>query len=114
MWSSRALAAALALGMAGCAAQPAPPVPVCPVRSAPLRYLDVFDGAPAELATLVPEVDSETSGHWLLGYVYDAGRTVTVRCKYADRSEVDVPLPRRVNRCDYRTRPGQALSLVCG
>lgn len=114
MSTCRILSALLALGVAGCAAHPGPSVPVCPVRSAPLRYLDVFDGDPSELATLVPEVDGETSGHWLLGYVYDAGRTVTVRCKYADRAEVDVPLVRRVQRCDYRTRPGRGLSLVCG
>ena len=79
----------------------------------PLRFLDVFDGSPEELATLIPDRAQEPSGYWQLGYIYDAGRIVTIRCKYADGKTFDVKLSNRVNRCDYEIDAQKTLSLYC-
>ncbi|AHI77335.1 STY0301 family protein [Burkholderia thailandensis] len=87
---------------------------VCPVRAqSPLQYVDVFDGAPSDLATLIPDDAGERKGHWELGYVYDAGRYVTIRCKYADGQTKDVRLAERVNRCDYRIDGKKTLKVTC-
>lgn len=76
---------------------------VCPARrEQALRYVDVFDGDPAEMASLVPNETTDTKGYWDLGYVYDQGRVVTVRCKYADKEIRDVKLSERVSRCRYK------------
>lgn len=97
-----------------CASVTAETQVVCPIRpSHPLRYVDVFDGEPAELATLVPGLAKESYGYWLLGYVYDAGRFVTIRCKYADKQTLDVKLANRINRCDYKLSSKKALKIDC-
>jgi hypothetical protein len=75
--------------------------------------VDVFDGTPEELASLVPDMAQARSGYWQLGYVYDAGRFVTIRCKYADGKALDVKLPDKVNRCDYRINAQKTLALHC-
>lgn len=87
---------------------------ICPSRRGqPLRFVDVFDGPPEEMASLIPDQASPRSGWWTLGYVYDAGRNVTIRCKYADTQVLDVQLVRRVNRCTYRMDAGKAARLSC-
>ena len=87
---------------------------VCPRREKqPLRSVDVFDGSPQEHATLVPDVPGERSGYWQLGYLYDAGRFVTIRCKYADGEAVDVKLSNKVDRCDYKIDKRRTLKLYC-
>ncbi|GKS74284.1 lipoprotein [Acidovorax sp. SUPP950] len=87
---------------------------VCPAQPGqPLRQVDVFDGPVEDLATLVPDVAKERAGHWQLGYVYAAGRTVNVRCHYADARTVDVELTQEVERCDYRIDARKTLDLRC-
>jgi hypothetical protein len=87
---------------------------VCPQRhGAPLRFVDVFDGSPEELATLIPDKAQKLSGYWQLGYVYDAGRLVTIRCKYADGQASDVKLPNKIAKCDYKIDAKKTLSLSC-
>lgn len=87
---------------------------VCQRRASALQFVDVFDGAPQELATLVPEPSSgDSAGHWKLGYVYDAGRRVTVRCKYADGKQIDTALTQRVERCDFRLGADRTLDVTC-
>ncbi|WP_442867324.1 STY0301 family protein [Acidovorax sp. GBBC 1281] len=87
---------------------------VCPAQPGqPLRQVDVFDGPVEDLATLVPDVAKERAGHWQLGYVYSVGRTVHVRCHYADARTVDVALPQKVERCDYRIDARKTLDLRC-
>jgi hypothetical protein len=114
MSSNSRIAAGLVVAFAGCAPMLAVAAPVCPPRSAqPLRFVDVFDGAPEELATLVPDKAQPRSGHWQLGYVYDSGRTITIRCKYADGKTVDVNLAQRVARCDYKINARKTLALRC-
>jgi len=45
--------------------------------------------------------------------IYDAHRSVTVRCKYADGRSADVKLGKRIERCDYRFDRSKALALRC-
>ncbi|AGK47216.1 putative lipoprotein [Burkholderia thailandensis MSMB121] len=117
---SKAACALLAVSFFGCASAfgttgvSGASAEVCPVRAqSPLQYVDVFDGAPSDLATLIPDDAGERKGHWALGYVYDAGRYVTVRCKYADGQTKDVRLAGRVNRCDYRIDDKKTLKVMC-
>jgi hypothetical protein len=87
---------------------------VCPARAPHvLRYVDVFDGPPEQLATLVPDVAHPQSGSWELGYVYDAGRIVTFRCKYDDGKQIDVKLAHRVDKCSYTLNSKQELKVSC-
>jgi hypothetical protein len=111
---SRFIVTAMLTSFAGCAAIPAVSAEVCPSRPEhSLRFVDVFDGAPDELATLVPDEAKPRSGYWKLGYVYDAGRFVTLRCKYADGKALDVKLARKVARCYYRINAQKKLALRC-
>jgi len=88
--------------------------PVCPARhSQPLRFVDVFDGPPEELATLVPDAAKNRSGYWELGYVYDANRIVTIRCRYADGNTVDIKLTEKIERCSYKIDAKKTLRLRC-
>jgi hypothetical protein len=98
----------------GCLVHQAVAADVCPVREPqPLRFVDVFDGPPADLATLIPDKAGERSGYWLLGYIYDAGRFVVIRCKYADKQTVDVKLSQKVNKCEYKIDAKKTLSVYC-
>lgn len=104
----------LLVGLCGCSAMVTRAADVCPAHGkSPLRSVDVFDGSPAELASLVPDEAHERSGYWELGYVYDAGRFVSVRCRYADGSSVEEKLVRKVARCDYTVDAQKTLSLQC-
>nr|WP_234385151.1 STY0301 family protein [Paracidovorax avenae] len=87
---------------------------VCPIRqNQPLRYIDVFDGEPSDLATLEPDVAKERYGHWVLGYIYDEGRFATLRCKYADKQTHDVQLAKRVEQCSYSINAKNVLQITC-
>jgi hypothetical protein len=52
----------------------------------PLVSVDLFDGPVAEMADLVPDAttDSKNRAHasWKLGYIYDSGHVVYVKCVY--------------------------------
>lgn len=87
---------------------------ICPPRAgqAP-RYIDVFDGSPEELATLVPDRYTTRTASWELGYVYEAGRIVTIRCKYADGQMLDVPLPDKIQRCKYKSEANKTARISC-
>lgn len=113
MWWNKAAAAAMLVSTWSCSLGPTQAAEVCPVRPGQaLRFVDVFDGSPQDLATLVPDKAGESSGYWRLGYVYDAGRFVTVRCKYADKTVTDIKLP-KVQRCDYKIDAQKSLQLNC-
>jgi hypothetical protein len=114
MWWSKAAIGPLLVMIAVFCIRPAIAAEVCPSRQGQsLRFVDVFDGAPEDLATLIPDVAGKSSGYWRLGYVYAAGRFVTVRCKYADGSVSDVKLSIRVHRCDYKIDERKTLRLNC-
>jgi hypothetical protein len=87
---------------------------VCPQRKGqPLRSLDVFGGAPEQLAYLQPEETGKHTGYWNLGKIYDDGEYVTVRCKYADGQHVDAKLAERVKSCHYWINRKKRLILAC-
>ena len=62
---------------------------------------------------MVPDKAQKQSGYWLLGYVYDAGRFVTIRCKYADGQASDVKIANRVAKCDYKIDTKKTLTVSC-
>ncbi len=97
----------------GCGAGHAIGAEVCAAKSQALRNVTVFDGPPSELASLVPDEGGDTSASWELGYVYDAGRTVWVRCQYADGTSADVQLSAKVSKCEYKAFKKDAFKLFC-
>ena len=112
-WTSKVAGLPLAL-LLGCSIRPALGAEACPLRSRqPLRFVDVFDGPAEELATLVPDKTEARSGYWLLDYIYDAGRFVVIRCKYADKKTLDVKLSNRVHKCDYIIDARRTLKVDC-
>ena len=112
-WTNRAATLLLAL-LSACSPAPSVAAEVCPVqKTQALRFVDVFDGPVQDLATLVPDKAGERFGYWRLGYVYDAARFVTIRCKYADGKTLDVTLSNRVERCDYQIDAKKTLVLRC-
>lgn len=112
-WTNRLLPLLFASCVSGTASAAAA-LEVCPDRhEQPLRFVYVFDGTPEELATLVPDRAKERSGRWQLDYVYDAGRFVTIRCKYADGKTEDVKLEKKVKRCDYKIDSKKTLKVLC-
>jgi len=114
MSSSSRLAVLLLVVVGGCSTHPTVAAEVCPVRAGqPLRFVDVFDGPTADMATLVPDKGDARSGFWSLGYVYDANRFVVIRCKYADKKTEDVKLTKRVERCDYALDSSKTLTISC-
>lgn len=114
MSSNSKVVALLLLLLLGCFASAVRAGEVCPSRNEQaLRFVDVFDGKPEEMATLMPDLANEKSGYWQLDYVYDAGRFVTIRCKYADGKFLDVKLSTRIGRCYYKINQRSDLSVIC-
>ncbi len=114
MWLNRGIAIFLTVSTFGCTAAQPTSIEVCPAQSNnDLQFVDVFDGSPEEMAILMPDEAQDTHGYWLLGYVYDAKRTVTVRCKYTNGKSLDVTLEEKVQRCDYKISAQKTLSLNC-
>lgn len=113
-WNSSFVALVFAF-LSGSCTLPVIATEVCPSRQdAPLHFVDVFDGSPEERATLIPDRAEEHSGYWQLGYIYDAGRFVTIRCKYADGQTADVKLSNKVKKCNYNIDAKKTLMLHCG
>jgi hypothetical protein len=111
---NRKIIAWLFVPLSGCSIYPVTAAEVCPPHhEQPLRFVDVFDGSPELLATLLPDGAGEQSGYWQLDYVYAAGRFVTIRCKYADGQTLDVKLSKKVYKCDYKIDAKKTLSLNC-
>ena len=78
-----------------------PPASVCPARAgAAVSQIDLFDGDPADQALLAPDDDRAGQNTYSVKSVYDAGRTLTIRCHYGAASE-DVKLVKPVAQCRY-------------
>jgi hypothetical protein len=74
---------------------------VCAVHEgAPVTQIDIFDGDPADLASLAPDDDQTAPNTYSVKNVYAQGRQVTVRCHYGKTSE-DVVLKTPVSHCQY-------------
>ena len=112
--SSRKLGAALlaaALLVQG-TAQAADTAPCQDKPGTSLKYVEVYDGAPEELASLMPDEEGKNSGSFTLGDIYKQGRFVTIRCKYADRTTNDVKLD-KVESCKYSIGKDKKVSFAC-
>lgn len=86
---------------------------VCAAKSQLLRSIMVFNGPPSELVSLVAEQSGDHSGYWELGYVYDEGRSVWVRCQYTDGTSSDIQLSTRISKCEYEEFKDDTFKLSC-
>jgi hypothetical protein len=86
---------------------------VCAAKSQALRSVTVFEGPPSEQASLVPDSAGKNNSSWDLAYIYDGGRSVWVRCQYADGANSDVKLSARVSKCRSEAVKKDAIKLSC-
>lgn len=113
LWNRGSLNQALAT-LAICAMPTADAQETCPNQpDQQLQFVEVFDGAPEELATLIPDHDGKRAGSWLLAYVYESGRFVTVRCKYNKGKVLDVKLAAPIKQCSYSINSKKTLKVLC-
>jgi hypothetical protein len=84
----------------------------------PLAAVDLFDGPVEERADLVP--DASTGGKdrahasWRVGYIYDGGRAVYVKCIYRGaKNTLVVKLDRKVETCVFDKTKEKPASLTC-
>lgn len=76
---------------------------ICPERpDSFVKTVEVFDGPVTDMAILVPDASTNAGAYWTLDYVYKAGRTVNIRCGYADKTSVDINLAEKIQKCSYR------------
>jgi hypothetical protein len=84
-----------------CADAAPPAASVCPARpDAAVTQIDLFDGDPADQAQLAPDDDRAGTNTYSVKGVYDAGRTLTIRCHYG-HATTDVKLAKPVAQCRY-------------
>ena len=83
MFSRRAIAIFALFNL--CAAARAESCPAVRDKQ-PLAAVDLFDGPVEEMADLVPDASADSKNHahasWKLGYIYDSGHAVYVKCVY--------------------------------
>jgi hypothetical protein len=78
-----------------------------------IQQIDIFDGKPEELAYLAPDDEKAAPNIYTLGYIYDQGRVVTIRCKYNSGFVADVELKGRVTQCKSLSNKSGDMSLAC-
>lgn len=61
----------------------------------------------------MPSQTTETQGAWQLAYVYEAGRTVNISCKYSDTINVNVNLRKKIELCLYNISDNKNVELYC-
>ena len=114
MWSSKLVLILISSALISCVTGQKSDDSVCPVRpDSQLKALDVYDGPIAEMAILVPDEATDTEGFWSLAYVYEAGRTVNIRCKYSDKAIADVEIKNKIEKCGYAVLKEGGLKLRC-
>ena len=115
-WNKGLLVAALALANAHAHATDH----ACPARhdGQPLSTGFVLDGPLERKAILEADVDGVRRGvefaRWQVDYVYDAGRLVTLDCRYgADQVSAPVVVEARVKTCSYSKSKKRGVTLGC-
>ncbi len=78
-----------------------------------LKYVEIYDGPPEEMASLAPDDEGKNSGTYTLGYIYEDGRFVTIRCKYADGTAADVKLAAKVESCKDAVGKDKKVHFTC-
>lgn len=87
---------------------------ICPERpDSFVKTVQVFDGPVADMATLVPDESTNTGAYWTLDYVYKAGRSVNIRCEYADKTSVDINLAEKIQKCSYKIAAKKKIEVFC-
>ena len=117
MWSSRlAAVAALVLASAQAGATPT----MCPAKQdgQPLSTGYVLDGPLQDKAILEADSGGSKNGvefaRWKVRYVYDAGRQVTLDCRYGDgATPVAVVIATPVKVCSYSKSKKRGVELRC-
>jgi hypothetical protein len=87
---------------------------ICPSR--PNGFVEsvlVYDGPTAEMAILRPDEANKTMGLWSLAHIYEVGRIVNIRCRYSDKSSVDISLNKKVAQCRSGIAKNGGLTLSC-
>ena len=113
-WSRKLGTALLCAAMFGQGAARAADTAPCQAKPATaLKYVEVYDGPPEELASLMPDEERNDSGTFTLGDIYKDGRFVTIRCKYADGTTADVKLATKVESCKYAIGKDKKVSFIC-
>jgi hypothetical protein len=84
----------------------------------PLVSVDLFDGPVEEMADLVPDASTDSKNHahasWKLGYIYDGGHAVYVKCVYRGAKDaLVVKLDRKVENCVFDRTKDKPASLTC-
>jgi hypothetical protein len=87
---------------------------VCPARPSDIvQSIDVFDGAPAELAYLAADGRRNGADVFTLGQIRAAGRAVVVRCKYRSGASVDVEVAAAASECMARLENSGNVRVTC-
>lgn len=87
---------------------------VCPDRvHEKVRQISIFDGNPDELAYLAPDDDEKASNTYSLGYIYEKGNIVTIRCTYGSGFVFNISMRNKINRCKYSLSKAGTPILVC-
>lgn len=88
---------------------------ICPqLRDTRVHQIDIFDGAPEELAYLAPDDPDTAPNTYTIGHIYSNGRFVSVRCHYDNGEVRDVKIEKRVRVCRYsEAGKTRSPSLVC-
>jgi len=115
MWWSKAGAALIAILPVLAYADATIPLEItCPaVPGARQTNVQVFDGPPADGASLIADSGDMHHGTWALGYVYDSRRVVSVQCGYADGQTREIVLKSRVDTCSYLIDKSGSAHLSC-
>jgi hypothetical protein len=84
----------------------------------PLVSVDLFDGPVEDMADLVPDASTDSKYHahasWKLGYIYDSGHAVYVKCVYRGAKDaLIVKLDRQVENCVFDRTKDKPASLTC-
>ena len=89
----------------------------CPaaIDRKPLSFVTVFDGRPAENASLVPNKARSKRGSriatWHVAGIFRAGRTVFLNCEYGKTKRIFLPV-KGARLCTYAER-GKVKSMSC-
>ena len=87
---------------------------ICTTRpNEKVQQIYIFDGKPEELAYLAPDDNQTNSNIYTLNYIYDAGRFVTIRCKYDSNFIYDVEMKDKVNQCKFSKNKSDSYILIC-
>ena len=114
MWSIKSSLMLSCFCLVSCGVAQEAATSVCPAKqNSFVKSVDVYDGPLADMVILIPDEATETEGYWNLSYVYEAGRTVNIQCKYADKTSVDINLANKITQCRYSFAHDKGLLLHC-